>query len=139
MLRKRRDAGTHAEPLGAARRLALLRAGLTDLHTDLVAFQEAVMVDEYDQVSDLLGPDYHIARQTVGLVGDGIAIASRWPLGAIREVGPTGTGRSGGSTTSSCAAASTADPHSRSPPASGSSTNRSATCRPVTTSASWRT
>lgn len=117
----------------------MLRTGLADLHADLVAFQEAIVTDEYDQVSDLLGPDYHIARQTVGLVGDGNGIASRWPLGAIREVGPTGTGRSGGSTTSSCAAASTADPRSRAPPASGSSTNRSTACGPATTLASWRT
>jgi hypothetical protein len=44
--------------------------------------------DGYDQVADLLGPGYHVAHQAIGLVGDGnhgASIASRWPLGDVRE------------------------------------------------------
>jgi hypothetical protein len=49
--------------------------------------------DGYDQVTDILGPGYHVAHQTereAGRGGDiedgqGISIASRWPLGYVRE------------------------------------------------------
>jgi len=70
------------------RRLVLID-GLRELRPDLVAFQEAIVNDEYDEVSDLLGPDFHLAHQTAresggpGHVdpGQGISIGSRWPLG----------------------------------------------------------
>lgn len=71
-------------------RRSILKAGLADLRPDLVCFQETVVVDGYDQVIDLLGPDYHVAHQTVGLVGDGshhgVSLASRWPLHSVHEV-----------------------------------------------------
>jgi endonuclease/exonuclease/phosphatase family metal-dependent hydrolase len=77
-----------------ADRRRVLIDGLHALRPDLVAFQEAIKNDEYDQVSDLLGPDFHIAHQTIrepgepGEVetGQGISIASRWPLGEVREL-----------------------------------------------------
>jgi endonuclease/exonuclease/phosphatase family metal-dependent hydrolase len=72
-------------------RRRMLAEGFRELEPDLVAFQEAVVSDGYDQVIDILGPAYHLAHQTdreLGRGGDiedgqGISIASRWP---IREV-----------------------------------------------------
>jgi endonuclease/exonuclease/phosphatase family metal-dependent hydrolase len=77
-----------------AERRAVLRDGLHALRPDLVALHETIQNDEYDQVGDLLGPDFHVAHQTAreppqgGDVeeGQGFSIASRWPLGAVREL-----------------------------------------------------
>ena len=74
-------------------RRRVLVEGFRELEPDLVAFQEAVVGDGYDQVTDLLGPGYHVAHQTdreAGRGGDiedgqGISIASRWPLGEVWE------------------------------------------------------
>jgi endonuclease/exonuclease/phosphatase family metal-dependent hydrolase len=75
-------------------RRGVLRNGLRELDPDLVAFVEAVRTDDYDQVVDLLGPDYHVAHQAVREPGgprdvepgQGASIASRWPLGDVHEV-----------------------------------------------------
>jgi endonuclease/exonuclease/phosphatase family metal-dependent hydrolase len=70
-------------------RRSVLADGLEGLRPDLVAFQEAIVRDGYDQVSDLLGPGYHVVHQGVGLLDDGnhgASIASRWPLGEVREI-----------------------------------------------------
>src|SRR5215218_9076385 len=74
-------------------RRRLLAEGFRELAPDLVAFQEAVVGDGYDQVADILGPGYHVVHQTdreAGRGGDiedgqGISIASRWPLGEVWE------------------------------------------------------
>jgi endonuclease/exonuclease/phosphatase family metal-dependent hydrolase len=68
-------------------RRAVLKAGFERLDPDLVAFVEAIKTDEYDQVADLLGPDYHVfhARERHGN-GDGASLASRWPLGELHEL-----------------------------------------------------
>jgi endonuclease/exonuclease/phosphatase family metal-dependent hydrolase len=69
-------------------RRPVLSGGLSALGPDVVALQEAVTGEGRDQAADVLGPGYHIAHQTVGLVGDGnhgASIASRWPLGEMRE------------------------------------------------------
>src|SRR5215210_5809534 len=74
-------------------RRRVLVAGFRRLRPDLVAFQEAIVGEGYDQVTDILGPDYHLAHQTdreAGRGGDiedgqGISIASRWPLGEVWE------------------------------------------------------
>jgi len=71
----------------------VLVEGFRELEPDLVAFQEAVVGDGYDQVAALLGPGYHVAHQTdreAGRGGDieegqGISVASRWPLGEVWE------------------------------------------------------
>ncbi len=72
-----------------ARREAL-RAGLRDLAVDVLALQECVVEDGYDQARDLLGEGWHVAHQTAGLVGDGshrgASVASRWPIRAVHEV-----------------------------------------------------
>jgi endonuclease/exonuclease/phosphatase family metal-dependent hydrolase len=71
----------------------VLAGGFRELGPDLVAFQEAIVGDGYDQVIDILSPDYHLAHQSdreLGRGGDiedgqGISIASRWPLGELWE------------------------------------------------------
>ncbi len=73
----------------------MLHDGLRQLQPDIVAFQEAIVTETYDQVVDLLGPGFDVAYQRLGLIGDGnsVAIASRWPLGEVREVDLHLTGR----------------------------------------------
>jgi endonuclease/exonuclease/phosphatase family metal-dependent hydrolase len=74
-------------------RRRVLAQGFRELAPDLVAFQEAVVGDDYDQVADILGPGYHVVHQIVREVGrggdiedgQGISIASRWPLGEVWE------------------------------------------------------
>src|SRR5205823_10970059 len=68
-------------------RRAVLIDGFRELQPDLVAFVEAIKTDEYDQVVDLLGPDYHVAHQAAREPdGQGASIASRWRIGELREV-----------------------------------------------------
>jgi endonuclease/exonuclease/phosphatase family metal-dependent hydrolase len=77
----------------AARR-AVLAEGLRRVRPDLVAFVEAIKTEEFDQAADLLGPGYHLAHQREREAdrgsdvedGQGASIASRWPLGEVREV-----------------------------------------------------
>ena len=77
-----------ADPHDAwVRRQDVLRAGLAALQPDLVALQEVLCRDDYDQVVDLLGPGYdvwhHPGREADG---SGNSIASRWPFGEVRDV-----------------------------------------------------
>ncbi|QBD81127.1 endonuclease/exonuclease/phosphatase family protein [Ktedonosporobacter rubrisoli] len=68
------------------RREALI-AGLQALQPDLLAFQESIKSDAYDQMRDLLGPDWNISHQQGrDPEGMGISIASRWPLDNVQEV-----------------------------------------------------
>jgi endonuclease/exonuclease/phosphatase family metal-dependent hydrolase len=71
-----------------ADRRAVLIDGFRELRPDLVAFQEPIKTDDYDQAVDLLGPDFHVVHYDAGLVGEhhGASIASRWPLAGVREV-----------------------------------------------------
>src|SRR5207248_3250381 len=70
-----------------ADRRSILIDSFRTLQPDLVAFQEAIKRDDYDQVIDLLGPEFHVAHQVRREAdGQGISIASRWPLGEVREV-----------------------------------------------------
>jgi endonuclease/exonuclease/phosphatase family metal-dependent hydrolase len=76
-----------------ARRSAL-RKGLGELAPDLVALPESVVNDDYDEVRDILGDDFHLAHQQAREPGDGDdveagqghSLASRWPLGEVREL-----------------------------------------------------
>jgi endonuclease/exonuclease/phosphatase family metal-dependent hydrolase len=76
-----------------ARRSALIE-GLRRLQPDLVAMPEAIVTDAYDEVRDLLGPDFHLAHQSGREPGDGNdveqgqghSLASRWPIGEVREL-----------------------------------------------------
>jgi endonuclease/exonuclease/phosphatase family metal-dependent hydrolase len=85
------------------RRRAVLVEALRDLRPDLVAFQEAVVTEEYDQAADLLGPDFHLAHQKErepgqdGVErGQGTSIGSRWMLGDVRELDLHVTSRTAG-------------------------------------------
>jgi len=86
-----------------AERRSILVDGFRQLRPDLVAFQETIKNDEYDHVIDLLGPGFHVAhqrdretdRQDGTEDGQGVSIASRWPLGSVREVDLDVTSRSG--------------------------------------------
>lgn len=72
-------------------RRRVLIDGIRELRPDLIALQETILTDDYDQAADLLGAafDFHFpivnsrARETDG---QGISIASRWPIGEVREL-----------------------------------------------------
>jgi endonuclease/exonuclease/phosphatase family metal-dependent hydrolase len=70
-----------------ASRRRVIAEGLRELRPDLVAFVEAIVTDDYDQVLDLLGPGYHVVHQAAREPdGQGVSIASRWPIDAVHEV-----------------------------------------------------
>jgi endonuclease/exonuclease/phosphatase family metal-dependent hydrolase len=79
-------------------RRRVLAAGLRALHPDLVAFQETIATGGYDQVTDLLGDDFHVihSRSRREEDGWGVSIASRWPIGAVRELDLNVTPRTAG-------------------------------------------
>ena len=66
-------------------RRSVLVDGLRELRPDVIAFQEAVVIDGYDQVADVLGSGYYVAHQAGREAdGTGLSIACRWPLGGER-------------------------------------------------------
>ncbi|MBQ0990951.1 endonuclease/exonuclease/phosphatase family protein [Micromonospora sp. PSH03] len=69
------------------RRRAVLKPGLARLRPDVVALQETVWGNGYDQATDLLGPNHHVIRHS-GRSADGVgaALVSRWPVGTVREL-----------------------------------------------------
>lgn len=80
-----------------AQRRSVLIDGFRALQPDLVALQESIKNDEYDQVADLLGPGFNVAQQKRrDPNGMGISIASRWPLGEVHEVDLNVTPRTAG-------------------------------------------
>jgi endonuclease/exonuclease/phosphatase family metal-dependent hydrolase len=67
-------------------RKAILIDGFRQLQPNIVALQEVVKTDGYDQVADLLGPEFRVAHHGGRSEdGTGAAIASRWPLGELLE------------------------------------------------------
>ncbi|MEU4563905.1 endonuclease/exonuclease/phosphatase family protein [Actinoplanes sp. NPDC023936] len=69
------------------RRRPVLRDGLAAVRPDLIALQETVWGEGYDQATDLLGPGYHLARHSRRSEnGVGAVLASRWPIGAVSEI-----------------------------------------------------
>jgi endonuclease/exonuclease/phosphatase family metal-dependent hydrolase len=76
------------------RRRPVLQEGIASLGPHLIALQETVWGNGYDQALDLLGADYHVVRHS-GRSADGVgaAFASRWPVGMVREVDLHVTGR----------------------------------------------
>jgi endonuclease/exonuclease/phosphatase family metal-dependent hydrolase len=75
-------------------RRSVLTNGFEELQPDLVALPESVVNDEYDQVLDVLGDDFHVVHQQDRESGDGSdvepgqghSLASRWPVGEVREL-----------------------------------------------------
>jgi endonuclease/exonuclease/phosphatase family metal-dependent hydrolase len=65
-------------------RRSVLVNGLRQLQPDIIAFQEAVVTEAYDQVSDLLDPGYHLAHEAGREAdGTGLSIASRWEVKTV--------------------------------------------------------
>jgi endonuclease/exonuclease/phosphatase family metal-dependent hydrolase len=68
------------------RRRAVLRDGFARLAPDLVALQKTIVSGGYDQVGEILD-GYHVvhgrARETDG---QGVSIASRWPVGEVVDL-----------------------------------------------------
>jgi endonuclease/exonuclease/phosphatase family metal-dependent hydrolase len=70
----------------AARR-AVLAAGFAALRPDVVAFQETIVSPGGDQAAEILGDGYHLVHQASREAdGQGISIASRYPVTGVREV-----------------------------------------------------
>jgi endonuclease/exonuclease/phosphatase family metal-dependent hydrolase len=79
-----------------ARRRVLID-GLRELAPDVVGLQEAIVTGDYDQPRDLLGPDFHYVHQQARAPdGSCVSIASRWPVGEVRELDGNVTPRTGG-------------------------------------------
>src|SRR3954447_5458001 len=83
------------------RRRAAVTSWFRQLNPDVLTLQEAVVTDDYDQVTEIVGDDYHVAHHRLREPnGSGISIASRWPIGAVREldlqVGPRTAGFAAG-------------------------------------------
>lgn len=70
----------------AARR-DVLGAELRRLRPDLLTLQETILRDDYDQVRDVIDEGLHLAQQTERAAdGQGITIASRWPITQVHEL-----------------------------------------------------
>lgn len=66
---------------------ALFSSTVACLQPDIAAFQESIHNNKCDQVSDLLGPGFHIVHQEKrDPQGMGISIASRWPMHDVQEL-----------------------------------------------------
>lgn len=78
-------------------RRVVLAAGFATLEPDVVAFQESVVTPDSDQVTEILGDGYHVAHQaTREPDGQGVSIASRYPIGDVQEVDLAVTERTAG-------------------------------------------
>jgi endonuclease/exonuclease/phosphatase family metal-dependent hydrolase len=78
-------------------RRGVLRDGFAYLRPDLVALQETVVRQGFDQVEELLGANYHIVHsQERHSDGMGISIASRWPIRSTTDLDVHVTARSEG-------------------------------------------
>lgn len=67
-------------------RRPVLEAGFRALNAEIIALQEAIVLDGYDQVGDILGDDYHVHHQPGRSAdGSGASIASRWPITVLDE------------------------------------------------------
>lgn len=78
------------------RRRDVLRAGFGELDADVVALQESIATDHYDQVRDVLGDGYHVAHSARRADdGQGVSLATRWPHREVRELDLSVTDRTG--------------------------------------------
>ena len=77
----------YADRAGWEDRRRVLIDGVREIQPDLISLQETMVIPDYDQVADILGDGFHIvhsrARETGG---QGISIASRWPITAVHEL-----------------------------------------------------
>lgn len=78
-------------------RRRVLAAGFAGLDADLVAFQEAIVTGEADQARDILGGGYHLVHQKDRESdGQGVSIASRYPVTGSWEADLSVTPRTAG-------------------------------------------
>jgi endonuclease/exonuclease/phosphatase family metal-dependent hydrolase len=78
-------------------RRAVLVEGLHRLRPDVIAFQDVIKSEGYDQVTDLLGAGYQVAHQSNRAAdGSGVSIASRWEVEDVRELDLRLTSRAAG-------------------------------------------
>lgn len=76
--------GHHAE---WPKRREVLREAFASLQPDIVCLQETVLAARDDQAREVLGDDYHIIHSEARSdEGDGISIASRWPITSREEL-----------------------------------------------------
>jgi endonuclease/exonuclease/phosphatase family metal-dependent hydrolase len=69
------------------RRLPAVASWFRHLNPDLLTLQEVIATDGQDQVTEVLGDGYHVTHHPSREEdGSGISIASRWPIGAVREL-----------------------------------------------------
>ncbi|MEU4191662.1 endonuclease/exonuclease/phosphatase family protein [Kribbella sp. NPDC026611] len=69
------------------RRRDLIAAGFAEFDPQLVALQEVVSNDSVDQAAEVLADGYEIVHHTEREDdGQGLSIASRWPIAATHEV-----------------------------------------------------
>lgn len=70
-----------------AARLPVFEGGFRTVDPDIVTLQEMILTKETNQAADMLGRGYHLAQQhDPESDGQGIATASRWPLGQVLEI-----------------------------------------------------
>ncbi len=72
------------------RRLPAVVSWFRHLRPDVLALQEVVVTAGYDQATEILDQlddEYHVSHHPLRQRdGSGISLASRWPLGAVREL-----------------------------------------------------
>jgi endonuclease/exonuclease/phosphatase family metal-dependent hydrolase len=77
-------------------RLQILRRGYEQLAADVVTLQETILDDEVDQARSILGDGYKLVQQRSREPdGQGVTIASRWPVGEVVECDLDVTPRTG--------------------------------------------
>lgn len=69
-------------------RRRVLIDGIRELDPDIIVLQEEVRTDDYDQTTDIVGPDKHVVHSTARSHAErsGISVASRWPVVAVHEI-----------------------------------------------------
>lgn len=73
-----------------------LGTGFAALDADVLSLQEVIVTEEFDQVREILDPAYQVVHGSDRESdGQGISIASRWPIGEVREVDLNVTPRTG--------------------------------------------
>lgn len=77
-------------------RRQVLIDGIRELAPDPVTLQETSLTGNYDQTADILSDDYHIVHSAQRETdGQGISIASRWPIREAHELDLNVTPRTG--------------------------------------------
>lgn len=80
-----------------AERRSVLINGIHRIQPDLVGFAESVKTEDYDQTTDLPGPEFVVAHsKTRDPNGMGISIGSRGPLTEVHELDLNVTPRTAG-------------------------------------------